>query len=72
MAVVRGDTPTGRLHEGVASTYLSRFVSSNNAHGEEKVKPEMRTERVPIFVRSSTFKLPSDPSVPIVMIGPGT
>ena len=72
VAVVRGDTPTGRLHEGVASTYLSRFVSSNSAFGEEKVRLEMRSERVPIFVRSSTFKLPSDPSVPIVMIGPGT
>ena len=72
VAVVRGNTPTGRLHEGVASTYLSRFVSNDNARGGGKVKPELRTERVPIFVRPSTFKLPSDPRVPIVMIGPGT
>jgi NADPH-ferrihemoprotein reductase len=28
--------------------------------------------RVPIHVRRSTFRLPTSPKVPVIMIGPGT
>ena len=75
VAVVRGETPTGRLHEGVASTYLARFVPYGDAAGKHKVNgvaTAMLGVRVSLFVRTSTFKLPRDPATPVVMIGPGT
>eukprot|EP00164_Ancoracysta_twista_P001481 GFYU01001933.1.p1 GENE.GFYU01001933.1~~GFYU01001933.1.p1 ORF type:complete len:645 (-),score=228.47 GFYU01001933.1:109-2043(-) len=49
-------TSTGRTHNGVASTFL-RYMKVGNA--------------APMFVRKSTFKLPSK-STPIIMVGPGT
>ena len=71
VAVVSGKSPTGRHHQGVASSYLARFVPSANDNNMP-VSSLMESVRVPLFVRSSSFKLPRDPSVPIVMIGPGT
>ena len=47
----------GRLHEGIASFFL---------------KSRAAGQGVPVFVRHSSFRLPTDPSVPIVMVGPGT
>jgi len=49
--------PTGRVHNGVASSYLQQCRVG---------------ERVPVFIRNSTFKLPASPSAPVVMVGPGT
>ena len=56
-AVVQETMPTGRIHNGVASTWLA------------KAKPG---SKVPIFIRHSTFRMPLDASIPIVMVGPGT
>ncbi|KAK3235021.1 multidrug-resistance type transporter aminotriazole resistance, variant 2 [Cymbomonas tetramitiformis] len=59
VAVVAGATGTGRMHRGVASTWLGGLEVGKNL-------------QVPAFVRKSSFRLPVDPTVPIVMVGPGT
>ena len=56
-ALVRETTATGRSHEGPASSGLRALKD-----GDE----------VAFFLRKSTFRLPSDASRPIVMVGPGT
>jgi sulfite reductase (NADPH) flavoprotein alpha-component len=49
----------GRQREGVASTYLA-----------DRLTPE---DRLPMFVHvAKGFRLPEDPSTPIIMVGPGT
>ena len=60
-AVVKDTMPTGRVHEGIASTWMQKSLLKGASFAP-----------VPVFVRHSSFKLPSDPSVPIIMIGPGT
>ena len=57
-AVVDEPSPTGRRHRGVASTWLSGAIASSS--------------ELPVFIRTSSFRLPKDPSAPIVMVGPGT
>jgi sulfite reductase (NADPH) flavoprotein alpha-component len=49
----------GRKREGVASTYLGDRISLNTP--------------VPMFVHvAKGFRLPEDPTTPIIMVGPGT
>ena len=57
VAVVKEKVFTGRMHEGVASTFLQRAAEG---------------QKIPIFVRTSTFRLPTNPEAPVIMIGPGT
>ena len=54
-------TGTGRLHNGLCTTYLSK---QSPAEGKEYF--------VPCFIRTSTFRLPRNPELPVIMIGPGT
>jgi len=60
VAVVRYDAPANKTlpeREGVASTWFERMRDGRN---------------IEIFMRSSGFHMPKDPSSPIVMVGPGT
>ncbi|MGZ5028672.1 MAG: assimilatory sulfite reductase (NADPH) flavoprotein subunit [Methylobacter sp.] len=58
VAVVRYQSH-GRNRQGVGSTFLAERI------GEDTI--------IPVYIDSNTnFKLPVDPSTPIIMIGPGT
>ncbi|CAH1778037.1 unnamed protein product [Owenia fusiformis] len=59
--LIEWSTKTGRVRKGVATNWLKLKQPTNG------IKPT-----VPIFVRKSQFRLPFKPSVPVMMIGPGT
>jgi NADPH-ferrihemoprotein reductase len=57
VAVLRYTNSKNRVHDGVCTTWLaSQPVGAP----------------VPLFVRTSNFRLPPDAATPVIMVGPGT
>jgi sulfite reductase (NADPH) flavoprotein alpha-component len=55
---INRDTRRGRLRNGIASSFLA-----DRAVGWGPV---------PAYIQTSHFRLPADPAVPVIMVGPGT
>jgi NADPH-ferrihemoprotein reductase len=60
VAVTKEQRKDGTWFEGVCSTHIAKQ--------QQQQSPNI----LRVFVRPSTFRLPNDPSKPIIMIGPGT
>jgi NADPH-ferrihemoprotein reductase len=83
-AVVESQMITGREDpfRGVATNYLLALKEKQNGDPNptpfglsyEITGPRNRYDgiHVPVHVRHSNFKLPSDPTKPVIMVGPGT
>ncbi|KAI8060756.1 NADPH-dependent cytochrome P450 oxidoreductase [Gongronella butleri] len=55
------------IEQGTIECDMYALQGPRNAYLDNQLVP-----RLPVHVRASTFRLPTDTSVPIIMIGPGT
>lgn len=78
-AVVESQMINGRddPFKGVATNFLLSLKQRQN--GELNTEPRYKISggedsgiRMPVHIRSSNFRLPRDPSKPVILIGPGT
>jgi NADPH-ferrihemoprotein reductase len=76
-----GFGPPGTLFRGVCSNHLARSLPLERTSGYRRTKEEKELneeghfEKWPMLwvgIRKSTFILPTDPAVPLILIGPGT
>nr|ODO01063.1 NADPH-ferrihemoprotein reductase [Cryptococcus depauperatus CBS 7855] len=54
------------------STFVMQDIPSYNLSGPRGAYAAGNHYRIPIHVRRSTFRLPTSPKVPVIMVGPGT
>ena len=58
-------TERRRIRKGVATGWMEKYV--DNLHDQ------FMAVKIPLFLRSNTsFRMPEDPSIPMILIGPGT
>ncbi|ODQ80733.1 hypothetical protein BABINDRAFT_166324 [Babjeviella inositovora NRRL Y-12698] len=81
-AVVEADTPAGSDHlvTGVTTNLLRHIQLTQNQSSQDPhqrynlsgPRGKLARFKLPVHVRRSTFKLPTNPASPVIMIGPGS
>jgi len=65
--------PYNHPQEGLCTSWLERYCNPFCQTREQARVPITPSPTIPVFLKAATdFALPADPSIPIVMIGPGT